>query len=323
MSGPVKGIRFKIQDSRFKTQDSRFKTQDSRFKTQDSRLKTQDRRLKTQDRRLKTQDRRLKTQDSRLKTQDSANPKTLRTSRLSMLDSMSCVLHLVSCVFLCFASCVLLGCYGTEVVKIRVRVDSKVDMSKYNTLAVMDFIDIRDNSPTDQGKTLARMLRKQLVNSKEFHVLDERTMYLTLEEEIDKDKIEDPSVLVFISDQLEVDALIVGTFDFYQMNQAIPYIVERYSPSAGTYRPETRTYIQRVNHFSLHAKVVDGRTGETIFDYAPRPEEKPELRSVSWIPFSESGSDLTSLRSIAARPVAAFFLNLVPHYEYERSILAR
>lgn len=222
-----------------------------------------------------------------------------------------------------FASCVFLGCYGAEAVKIRVGVDSKVDMRKYSTIAVMDFIGDRDNSPTDQGKALARMIRKRLRSSKEFHVLDERNMYLILEEEIDKGETEDPKVLVSICGQLGVDALIVGTFDFYRASQPVPYIVERYSPRTGRYRPETRTYIQRVYHLSFHAKVVDGITGETVFDYVPPPEERPELRSDWGLPFSEGGSDSASLRSIAARPVAKFALSLVPHYEYERRMLVR
>jgi len=225
---------------------------------------------------------------------------------------------------LCFMSCIsILGCYGTETIKIKVRVNSKVDMRKYSTIAVMDFINSRNDSPGDQGRTLARMVRKQLKNSKEFIILDERSMYMMLDEEIDKDKIEDPNALVSICNQMGVDALIVGTFDFYRLNQPTPYIVESYSPSTGRYRPETRTYIQRVYRFSLHAKVVDGTTGETIFDHIPPLEERPEFRSAWGLSLSESGSDSTSLRSIAARPVRAFVLSLIPHYEYEQRILAR
>ena len=224
---------------------------------------------------------------------------------------------------LCLTSCVFLGCYGIEAVKIKVRVDSKVDMKKYSTIAVMDFIDRKDNSPTDQGKILARMIRKQLRNNKELHILDERSMYLTLEEEIDKDKIEAPIALISICDQLEVDALIVGTFDFSRVSRPVPYIIERYSPRTGKYRPEARTYIQGVYRLSLHAKVVDGTTGKTVFDYVPPPEEKPEFRSVWGLSLSEGGPDLTNLRSMAARPVTAFVLSLIPHYEYERRILVR
>ena len=260
----------------------------------------------------------------RCKTQ---NPELrIPSLRLPILDFGSLALkiknrsRLVSCVFLLIC---ILGCYGTETVKIRVRVDSKVDMKKYSAIAVMDFIDSRKNSPTDQGKTLARMIRKRLRGSKELRVSDERSMYQILEQEIGKDEIADPNALISICDQLGVDALIVGTFDFYQMNQPMPYIVERYSPQTGKYRPETRTYIQKVYRLSLNAKVVDGTTGETIFDYAPPVEEKPELRSVWGLPFSGEGSDPANVRSVAARPVAAFVLSLIPHYEYERRILVR
>jgi hypothetical protein len=224
-----------------------------------------------------------------------------------------------------FALCLIcvLGCSGTEVVKIKVRMDSEADMKNYKTIAVMSFIDSRDDSTTDQGGILARMIRKQLKGSKEFEVLDEKSIYLRLEEELNKSKIESPDVLVAIADQLGADALIVGTFDFYQLNQPVPYIVRRYSPSTGRYNPETRTYIQRVNRLLIRAKVVDGKTGETIFDYSPPPEEKPEYRDSWGLPFSGGSSDPESLRITAARTVKAFALKLIPHYEYERRIIVR
>jgi hypothetical protein len=234
-------------------------------------------------------------------------------------------LYLLLCILRFFALCFIcvLGCSGTEVVKVKVRVDSEADMRNYKTIAVMSFINSRDDSTTDQGEILARMIRKQLGGSKEFEVLDEKNVYLRLEEELNKSKIESPDVLVSISDQLGSDALIVGTFDFYQLNQPVPYIVQRYSPSTGRYNPETRTYIQRVNRLLIHAKVVDGKTGETIFDYSPPLEEKPEYGDSWGFPFSSGNSDPEALRNIAARTVKAFVLKLIPHYEYERRIIVK
>jgi hypothetical protein len=196
-------------------------------------------------------------------------------------------------------------------------------MKDYQNIAVMDFIDSRGNSPTDQGKILARMLRRRLRKSKEFHILSERDMYLRLEAGINGDKIGDPDVLISVCDQLGADALIVGAFDFRRTDQPVPYIIERYSPRTGRYGPETRTYVQRVHRLSLRARVIDGTTGKTIFDYVSPPEERPELRNVWGFPLSGSGSDPTNLRSMAARPVANFALSLIPHYGYERRILAR
>lgn len=208
-------------------------------------------------------------------------------------------------------------------VKIKVRVDSKVDMKNHRNIAVIDFIDIRDSSITEQGKILARMIRKQLKVSREFNILDERAVDLTLLEDMDKDKIESPDALVSVSSQLGADTLIIGTFDFYQLNQAVPYVVQRYSSRTGRYTPETRTYVQRVNRLSLHAKVVDGATGETIFDYAPPSEERPELHNAWGLPFSGSRDDPEVLRTIAGRPIRKFVLSLIPHYEYERRTLVR
>ncbi len=234
-------------------------------------------------------------------------------------------LYLLFCILrfsVLFLICIL-GCSGTEAVRIKVRVDSQADMSKYKTIAVMSFIDSRDDSTTDQGEILARMIRKQLRDSKEFEVLDEQSIYLSQEEEFNKAGIESPDVLVSICDQLGTDALIVGTFDFYQLNQPVPYIVQRYSPSTGRYNPETRTYVQRVNRLLIHAKVVDGKTGETIFDYSPPLEEKPEYRDSWGFPFSGGRSDPEVLRTTAARTVKAFVLKLIPHYEYERRTIVR
>ncbi len=230
---------------------------------------------------------------------------------------------------LLFVLCVLclgcfLGCFGREAVRIKVGIDSKVDMKEYKTIAVMDFVDSRSNSLTDDGKTLARMVRKQLGSGKNLNVLDEKSTNLNLREVIDKDKIERPEVLVSIANQLGADALIVGTFEFHQINQPMPYIVEQYSPRTGRYTPDTRTYVRRTQRLAFHVRLVDGRTGETVFDYAPRVEERPESRRTWGMPLSgESKAKRTGLRGMAARPVATLVLSLVPHYEYERRTLVR
>ena len=215
-----------------------------------------------------------------------------------------------------FAFCALLliylaGCYKAEVIKIKTIVNSKVDMRKYKKVAVIDLVDNGENALTNQGEILARMIRKQLGKSKDL-------------QKIDKDKISKSDVLVSICNQLEVDALIVGTFDLRQINQPVPYIVERYSSNTGRYVPETRTYIQGVYRLSFHTKLVDGKTGETVFDYAPPIEERPKLSTTLGLPLPDSGNvDPEVLRRIAARPVNNFVLSLVPHYEYEKRILVR
>jgi len=243
---------------------------------------------------------------------------------------IECILHHISLsthkpisllAFLIF--CVLLpGCYGTETVKIKVMIDSRVNMENYKTIAVLDLIDEKKDSITEQGRILARMIRRKLRDSKEFNVISEGTINLTLEEEIDKDRFDDKEFMVSICDTLGADAILVGTFDFYQMAQPISYIAERYYPKTGTYSPEARTYIQRVNHFKLRAKVIDGKNGSVIYDFSPSYVESPEYGN-SWLSLFSSGADSTSLRSIAIKPISNLVLNLVPHYEYERRVLVR
>ena len=137
------------------------------------------------------------------------------------------MIHRPLALFILPLICVL-GCYGTKTVKIKVELESQVDLGKYKTIAVLDFIDNSGKTAGEQGSILARMIRKQLKKSKQFKIMSEKDMRLTLDMEVDKDDIEDPAVLASICDQLGVDALIVGSFDFYQVNRPVPYIAERY-----------------------------------------------------------------------------------------------
>lgn len=216
----------------------------------------------------------------------------------------------------------LLGCAGTEPVKIKVMVDSKVDMKQYKTLAILDFVDVRKNSNTDGGKALARMIRRQLRNSKEFDIISEGNMYFTLDEELDKEKLSDQGFLISACEQLGADALIIGTFDFHQVARPVTYIADRYSARTGNYSPETRTYIQKFNHLTINAKVIDGKTGATIYTHSPSSEETPEYSSTLGSLIS-GGPDISSLRTIAVRPIKSLVLSLTPHYEYERRMLIR
>jgi hypothetical protein len=230
----------------------------------------------------------------------------------------SCVLQFLFllCLFMFF-----IGCYETEVANIMVKVDSKVDMNKYHTIAVIDFIDKKTKPSETNGKIIARMIRKQLKSNKDFQVLDERNM--ELDGELHEDDIKDPATLVSISNQLGVDSLIVGEFEFYQRYQSVPYIVERYSTNTGKYTPEARNYVQNVYGLSINARVIDGATGETVFSYAPRAEEKPDYQSSLALPFSDGTSDPANLRAIAMKPVTNLVLSLIPHYEKERRLLVK
>ncbi|MDQ1328847.1 MAG: TolB protein [Candidatus Poribacteria bacterium] len=214
------------------------------------------------------------------------------------------------------------GCYSTESVNIKVKVNPKVDMSKYKAIAVIDFLDKKSKPNVDQGKIISRMIKKQLKKSEEFQILDEKSMELN--NDIHEDDIKDPSSLVSLGSQLGVDALIIGEFEFSQRYQSVPYIVDRYSSNERKYVPEGNSYIRNVYSFSFHAKVIDGKTGETIFDYSPRTEEKPDYQSSGLgLLFSDGTNDPASLRAIALKPITNFVLSLTPHYENERRIVIR
>ena len=244
--------------------------------------------------------------------------KLMATCVSSFKSNILCYIILAFCFLslICF-----IGCYSTESVNITVRMDSKVDMRKYHSIAILNFFDKKSKPNEDQGKILARMIRKQLKNSKDFQVLDERNM--DLDTDIHEDDIKDSSILASICNQLGVDALIVGEFEFSQRYQPVPYIVERYSSQTGKYVPEGRTYVQRTYSFLFHAQVVDGATGETIYDYSPRTEERPDYNSSGLGLLLDKTNDPANLRAIAAKSVTNFVLSLVPHSERERRILVK
>ncbi len=213
------------------------------------------------------------------------------------------------------------GCLSSETVEIKVKVDSKIDMTKYKTIAVIDFVDKKTKPDEMNGKIIARMIRQQLNKSKEFQVLEEKNM--EFDSPITYEDINDPMVLSTIGRQLDVDAIIIGEFDFYQRYQSVPYITERYSIQTGKYMPEGRSYIRKVYGISLKIKVIDSKTGETIFNYNPRVEEQPEYRSSFALPFTDGTNDPSNFRAIVAKPVTKFVLSLVPHYEKERRYLVK
>ena len=243
--------------------------------------------------------------------------KTRINIAIKSLHITTIALYLLSGILLLILS----GCYETQMVKIKVRVDSKVDMSKYQTIAVMDFVDKKIKPNEMNGKIIARLVRKQLKKGKGFQVLEERNMEFG--SSISRDDIKDPMIIAFIGRQLDVDALIVGEFEFYQRYQSVPYIAERYSTSTGRYAPEGRSYIQKVYGLSLKAMVVDCKSGETVFTYTPRIEERPEYRNTFSLPFSDGTSDPSNLRSMVAKPVNNFVLSLMPHYEKQRRLIIK
>jgi hypothetical protein len=183
---------------------------------------------------------------------------------------------------------------------------------------VLDFVNLRGGND-NHGKLISRMIRKQLKDN--FNVLDERDTLV--DTTTIKDIISNTEAVLSIAKQLDVDAIIIGGYEFGERYQAIPYIVDRYSPRTGRLTPEGRTYIQRLYYLKFQAKVIDAKTGEVIFDYSPAIEEKPDYGSSSNLPFSDDLSDASNIRNIAFKPVRNFVMSVTPHYEVERRILVK
>ncbi len=188
-------------------------------------------------------------------------------------------------VFTTFCFIYLLSCskYNMESVNINVKINSKVDMRNYRSIAVINFFDIKGRERKEYGELLARMVRKQLMESKDLRILERKDM--EIDEEIDPSIIDDKESLMNLCNQIGVDAIIVGKYEFGQRFYATPYIVERYSPTTNRYTPEGRTYIQKVYYLKLHCLVIDGKTGEIIFNFAPPIEERTEYSGSSGLPF--------------------------------------
>ncbi len=228
---------------------------------------------------------------------------------------------LVSFIIFCFAYLLSCSKYNLESVNINVKVNSKVDMKNYRSIAVINFFDMKGKPGKEYGELLARMVRKQLMENKNLRVLEKKDM--ELDEEIDPGIIDDKESLINLCNQLGVDAIILGKYEFGQRFYAAPYIVERYSPKTNRYIPEGRTYIQKAYYLKFHAMVVDGKNGEVIFDFAPPVEERTEYPGSSGLPFSSGSDDPANLRSIASKTIKNFVLNLIPHQKSETRILVK
>lgn len=217
----------------------------------------------------------------------------------------------------------LLSCsrYNIESVNINVKVNSKVDMRNYHTIAVIDFFDIKGKLGKEYGELLARMVRKQLMENKDFKVLEKKD--IELDEEIDPSIIDNKESLINLCNQIGVDAIILGKYEFGQRYYAVPYIVERYSPRTNRYTPEGRTYIQKAYYLKFHAMVIDGKNGEVIYDFAPPVEERTKYPGSSGLPFSSDSDDPANLRAIAGKPVRNFVLSLIPHQKSETRLLVK
>lgn len=211
--------------------------------------------------------------------------------------------------------------YNVEPVNISVKMNSKVDMRNYRSIAVINFFDMKGKERKEYGELLARMIRKQLKENKDLKVIERKE--IEIDEEIDPSIIDDKESLINLCKSVGVDAIIVGKYEFGQRFYAVPYIVERYSPRTNRYTPEGRTYIQKVYYLKFHAKVIDGRNGEVIFDYAPPVEERTDYSGSSGLPFSSGSDDPSNLRAIANKPIRNFVLNLIPHQKNETRMLVK
>lgn len=211
--------------------------------------------------------------------------------------------------------------YNIEPVNISVKMDSKVDMRNYRSIAVINFFDMKGKGKKEYGELLARMVRKQLMENKDLKILERRD--IEMDEEIDPSIIDDKESLKNLCNQIAVDALIIGKYEFGQRFYAAPYIIERYSPRTNRYTPEARTYIQKVYYLKLHCLVIDGKNGDVIFDFAPPVEERVEYSGSSGLPFSSGSDDPANLRAIANKPIRNFVLSLIPHQKNETRILVK
>lgn len=219
---------------------------------------------------------------------------------------------------LCLPSCFR---YNTESVSINVRMNSKVHIENYRSIAVIDFFDMKGKLGKEYGELLARMVRKQLKENKDLKVLEKKD--IEMNEEIDQSIIDDKESLINLCNSIGADAIIIGKYEFGQRFYAAPYIVERYSPRTNRYTPEGRTYIQKVFYLKFHAMVIDGKNGEVIFDYAPPVEERTDYTGSSGLPFSSGSDDPSNLRVIANKPIRNFVLSLIPHQRTETRMLVK
>lgn len=225
---------------------------------------------------------------------------------------------------LCFLlALVNFSCSNTTKVLVKVRVQSEIDVNKYEKIAIIPFLNSGASKNEEWGEDIAFVFRRYLSKSKKFDVLNSKDTKLTLAgEQITIDTLQSPDKLVDLGGELAVDALILGTYKFYHISEPRRLYYDRYSTRLQRYITDTVTYFHKTYVLALDISIVDANTGETVWSdrFEQTAEEDHNLGTLLISGISEGDNVMKRLTTQAA---SKFMRKIEPHYETEERILVR
>jgi hypothetical protein len=215
------------------------------------------------------------------------------------------------------------ACSNTTKVLVRVKVQSEIDVGKYEQIAIVPLLNSGASKNEEWGEDIAFVFRRHLSKSQKFDVLDSKDTRLILAgEQITIDTLQNADELVDLGGQLMVDALVVGTYKFYQISEPRRLYYDRYSVQLQRYITDTVTYFHKTYVLSLNISIVDANTGETVWRgrFEQTAEEDHNLGTLMISGISEGDNVMKRLTTQAA---SKFMRKIEPHYETEERILVR
>ena len=229
--------------------------------------------------------------------------------------------------FLCLG--VYWGCASAVTrVPIKIQVESTIDATKYSGFAVLPFIEAKGSgrqrivSSDETGEEIASLMRIGLGRNQNLDVVSTQDTLRLFDETVDEDLLVDVSELVRIGEYLEIDAVIVGSYDFFAVSQPRRYYGERYSRRLQRYVTDYQDYLEKTYILSLRVVIASVETEEIIQDemYERRAFQ---AHSVSSFLISEVAPHQGVLKSLARQAISEFTRQVSPHYEQEERFLMR
>lgn len=231
-------------------------------------------------------------------------------------------------IFLCLV--IYWGCASSVArVPIKIQVESTIDVTKYSGFAVLPFIKAEDSgnqriaSSDEAGEEIASLMRIGLGRNQNLDVVSTQdTLRLFTNEKLNEELLADVSELVRIGQYFEVDAVIVGSYNFFATSQPRRYYGERYSRRLQRYITDYQDYLEKTFILSLRVIIASVDTEEIIRD------DKYERRAfqshtVSSYLMSEVTPHEGILKSLARQAISEFTRQVSPHYEQEERFLVR
>ena len=149
------------------------------------------------------------------------------------------------------------GCASSVTrVPIKIQVESTIDVTKHSGFAVLPFIQAKNSgrqriaSSDETGEEIASLMRIGLGRNQNLDIVSTQdTLRLFTDETADEDLLADVSELVRIGEYFEVDAVIVGSYDFFAVSQPRRHYGKRYSRRFNGMSPTTKITLKRPTSF--------------------------------------------------------------------------